>query len=92
MNRASALRDTRNFKDAYEEFVALARDSEDTIDRAWLLLNAAASLTASGQYDRARLQLDDVRNLPSISRTSNAWKSGNAKLLELAMGVELEEA
>jgi len=93
LENANVLRDSGKFREAYEEFVGLAENTEDPFDKAWLLLNAAATLRASGQHALARQQLDAIGNFNSISDSSNLEASRRAiRLLELEMGVEFEEA
>jgi len=54
--RACQLRDDGHLREAVDEFHRIANDTEDPIDKAGVLVNAATTLKALGEFDQARRQ------------------------------------
>jgi tetratricopeptide (TPR) repeat protein len=64
----------------------------DPIDRAGALLNVAATLTALGEYDLAKRQLDVVRLLTASSNSLSSTQVPEERVLELQLEIEVVHA
>ena len=54
LDRAYALREGGNFREAYGLFMLAANQTENLLERAGILLNAATNLTQSDEQERSR--------------------------------------
>src|SRR5579864_6185626 len=88
---ACRLQDEGKFREAFDEFVKLADDTENPIDKGGVLLNAATTLSALGEYDRATEQLNAIRMLvPSFAPSPSEER--DTRPLELEIDISIEEA
>jgi tetratricopeptide (TPR) repeat protein len=92
LDQACALRDQGKLREAYEAFLLAAQNTDNILEQAGLLLNAADALRESGEYELAKKRLDSVRELLSVSRTGSLSPSDRDEFLRLAVGAEVEEA
>ena len=92
LDRACALRDEGNFHEAYRLFMLAANRTENLLDRAGILLNAATSLTQSNEQERARNQLKQIRELLGSMNRSGFSKDEQDEFVRVAVGIEIEEA
>ena len=70
--KACELVDEGKFSEAHNEFIQLAEDTADPVEKAWPLIYAANTLQTLGEQEAATAQLSAARNLiekhrPSIS-------------------------
>jgi tetratricopeptide (TPR) repeat protein len=86
------LRDQGKFREAYDAFLAAAKNTDNILEKAGILLNASTTLTAACEYDLSRQQLDAVRELLLIAKQGTLSPSDQDELLGLLVGLELEEA
>jgi hypothetical protein len=63
LDKACALREEGNFREAYALFMFAANLTENLLERAGILLNAATNLTQSDEQERSRNQLKQIREL-----------------------------
>jgi len=90
--RALQLKQSGKPREAYEEFVALASQSKDPIDKAGALLYAELCLKDDGELHRARLQLNAVTEILRDSSSLSKGTSANDRTLWLQFAVRFEEA
>jgi tetratricopeptide (TPR) repeat protein len=60
---ACELVDEGKYSEAHTEFIQLAEDTPDPIEKAWALIYAANTLQALGQQEAAMIQLNAARTL-----------------------------
>ena len=89
--RASRLRDDGKLREALGEFVTLAGITRDSVEKASILVNVAATLVALGEYDNAMTQLRDARTVVLSSQDSPLAVS-DERLLHLEVDLDFEEA
>jgi hypothetical protein len=89
---ASYLRDQGRLREAADEFFRIAEDTNDVVDKAGVLLNAATTLRALGDFDHARRQLDEIRRLTPLSDIEPSTVVKDERILWLAISVEIEDA
>jgi len=68
---ACELVDDGKYAEAYNEFIQLAENTSDPLERVWPLLYAANTLQSLGQEEAATAQLSAVRTLVETHRLSN---------------------
>jgi tetratricopeptide (TPR) repeat protein len=61
--KACDLVDKGKYSEAHTEFIQLAEDTPDPIEKAWPLIYAANALHALGQQEAATIQLNTARSL-----------------------------
>ncbi|HYT23012.1 MAG TPA: hypothetical protein VEW05_22625 [Candidatus Polarisedimenticolia bacterium] len=69
---ACELVDAGKYTDAYNEFIQLAENTPDPLERAWPLIYAANTLQTLGQEEAATAQLSAARALIETHRPSNS--------------------
>lgn len=89
---ASYLQDQGKLREAADEFIRIAEDTSDEIDKAAVLLNAATTLRALGDFDHARRRLDEIRRLPALSDIGPSSVVADERILWIAITVEIEDA
>jgi len=92
LERAYALREEGNFREAYGLFMLAANRTENLLERAGLLLNAATNLTQSDEQERSRNQLKQIRELLGSMNPSGFSKDEHDEFLGVTVGIEIEEA
>jgi tetratricopeptide (TPR) repeat protein len=92
LDHACALRDQGKLREAYEEFVLAAKNTDNILEQAGILLNAADALRESGEYELAKKRLDSVRELLSALDQGKLSPSDHDELIRLNVGVEVEMA
>jgi tetratricopeptide (TPR) repeat protein len=69
---ACQLVETGKYSEAFNEFIQLAKDTRDPIEKAWPLIYAANTLQTLGQEEAATAQLSAARALIEMHRPSDA--------------------
>jgi tetratricopeptide (TPR) repeat protein len=92
LDHACALRGQGKFREAHDAFLAAAKNTDNILEKAGILLNASTTLTAAREYGLSRQQLDEVRELLLIAKQGTLSPSDRDELLGLLVGLELEEA
>lgn len=90
--RASQLREEGKFREAIDEFLRIAEDVVDPVDKAGVLLNIAATFQSLGEYDQARKELSSARGLIGSPDTSSVEFAKDSRLLQLEVSLDFEEA
>ena len=73
-------------------FMLAASQADDLLKRAGILLNAATNLTQSGEQERSRNQLNEIRKLLRSMNPCEFSKDEKNKFLRVIVGIEIEEA
>jgi len=89
---ASKLRDQGNLREAINEFVGVAEDTDDPVDKAGVLLNVATTFDALGEYDQARQQLLAARRLVSSLEDWSAETPRDGRIVQLKVSLDFEDA
>jgi hypothetical protein len=63
LDKACALREEGKSQEAYGVFMLAANNTDNALEKAGILLNAATSLTQSDEQERSRNQLNQIREL-----------------------------
>jgi len=92
LNKACALREEGNFREAYGLFMLAASQTEDLLERAGILLNAATNLTQSDEQERSRNQLKQIRELLGGMNPSAFTSDEQDEFIRVTVGLEIEEA
>jgi len=92
LDRAYALREEGNFREAYGLFMLAANRTEDLLERAGILLNAATNLTQSDEQERSRSQLKQIRELLGSMNPSTFTAEEQDEFIRVTVGIEIEEA
>jgi tetratricopeptide (TPR) repeat protein len=92
LDRAYALREEGNFREAYRLFMLAANRTENLLERASILLNAATNLTQSDEQERSRNQLKQIRELMGSMNPSGFTKDEQDEFVGVKVGIEIEEA
>ncbi len=72
-----------NYEEAVERFFKVAAVTEDSIDRAGILLNLAATLTELARFDEARTQIQAGEALLLAARRTSPDGSDDLKIKDL---------
>ena len=89
---ACELQNKGKLREAIDEFLKLARDTDDQIDRAGILLNAATTLRALGEYDRARSELAEARTIAPSLESFHSASLRDERIPQIHLSLDLEEA
>jgi tetratricopeptide (TPR) repeat protein len=89
---AARLQEEGKLREAAEEFLKLAQDTDDPIDRAGILVNAATTFRALGEYDRARHHLAVARRFAASAEVFNSNLVKDDRSVQLQICLDLEEA
>ena len=92
LDKACALREEGNFREAYALFMFAANLAENLLERAGILLNAATNLTQSDEQERSRNQLKQIRELLGSMNPSAFTSDEQDEFIGVTVGVEIEEA
>lgn len=92
LDRACDLRAQGKFREAYEEFLRAANNTENILEKAGILLNAVINLAQSDDFDNARTHLDKVRELLALLNPVNPNTLDQNELLCVTVGVEIEKS
>jgi tetratricopeptide (TPR) repeat protein len=93
LDHACALRDQGKFREAYDEFLLAANDTDSILEKAGILLNAVTALRQPDELELARKGLDTVRELLAVlSRSGVLSPSDQDELIRLTVGAEVEDA
>jgi tetratricopeptide (TPR) repeat protein len=92
LDHACTLRDQGKFREARDAFLAAAKNTDNILEKAGILLNAVTTLREPNELELARKQLDTVRELLSDIKMSSLGPSDQDELIRLTVGVEVEEA
>jgi len=92
LDRAYALREEGNFREAYGLFMLAASRTENLLERAGILLNAATNLTQTDEQERSRNQLKQIRELLGSMNPSGFSKDEQDEFVRVTVGIEIEEA
>jgi hypothetical protein len=92
LDKACALREEGNFREAYALFMFAANLTENLLERAGILLNAATNLTQSDEQERSRNQLKQIRELLGSMNPSAFTSDEQDEFIGVTVGVEIEEA
>jgi Tfp pilus assembly protein PilF len=65
LDNACDLREQGKFREAYEEFLRAANNTDSVLEKAGILLNAVTNLTQTGDFETGRTRLDNIRKLLS---------------------------
>jgi len=76
------------YTEAYDEFIQLAENTPDPLEKAWPLLYAANTLQALGQEEAATAQLSAARTLIEKHRPSSPAKDEKFAAAELFLDFE----
>lgn len=90
--QACKLRDEGRREQAIQEFLKIAQITQDPVDKAGVLLNAATTLKALGDYDEARRQLNEARDLFAHLKFRTHEGRRDSRVPQLKLGLEFEEA
>jgi tetratricopeptide (TPR) repeat protein len=90
--KACELREEGKLREAVEEFILLAEQTQDDVDKAGVLLNIAATFGALGELDQAEKQLNTIRNLISEIGLTPSPEALDDRIISLSIGLELEQA
>lgn len=88
--KACELRDAGKLVDAYNEFLRLAEDAADALDKAGATLYAADTLLVSGQLEAARAHVKAARSL--IEELRQPDSPGNERFAAFELFLDYEEA
>lgn len=90
---ASKLQDEGKLAQAVDEFLAVARETHDPIDKAGALINAATTLRALNQFQRAGEVLEEIGKLVAYAKANVADEPAEAeKISWLEVVSQLEQA
>jgi len=89
---ASKLRAEGKLREAISEFLGIAEDAEDPVDKAGVLLNVATTFNALGEYDQARKQLLAARRLVSSLEDWSAETPRDSRIIQLKVSLDFEDA
>ncbi len=92
LDRAYALREEGSFREAYGLFMLAANRTENLLERAGILLNAATNLTQSDEQERSRNQLKQIRELLGSMNPSAFTSDEQDEFIRVTVGIEIEEA
>jgi hypothetical protein len=92
LDRAYALREEGNFREAYGLYMLAANRTEKLLERAGILLNAATNLTQSDEQERSRSQLKKIRELLGSMNPSAFTSDEQDEFIRVTVGIEIEEA
>jgi tetratricopeptide (TPR) repeat protein len=92
LEQGYTLRAQHKFKEARDAFLAAANATDNLIEKAWALLNAATTLTATHEFESSRAQVATVRELVSLAKSGTHSPSDLDELLSLDVSTEIEEA
>ena len=92
LDRACALREEGNFREAYSLFMLAANRTENLLERVGILLNAATNLTQSYEKERSRNQLKEIRELLGSMNPSAFTSDEQDEVIRATVGIEIEEA
>jgi len=95
--KACQLQDDGKFKEAIDEFLTIAEDTEDPVDKAGVdkagvYLNAATTLKVLGEYEQGRSLLGVARSLLASSHTLQLESDRDVEVLVLEMRLDFDEA
>jgi len=71
LDHACDLREQGKFRQAYEEFLRAANNTDSILEKAGILLNAVTNLTQIGDFETGRIQLDKAKELLSVLNPVN---------------------
>jgi tetratricopeptide (TPR) repeat protein len=92
LDRACSLREDGNFREACGLFMLAANRTENLLERAGILLNAATNLTQSDEQERSREQLKEIRELLGSLNPSAFTPDEQDEFIGVTVGIEIEEA
>jgi hypothetical protein len=69
-----------------------ANQTENLLERAGILLNAATNLTQSDEQERSRNQLEQIRELLGSLNPSAFTSDEQDEFIRVTVGIEIEEA
>jgi tetratricopeptide (TPR) repeat protein len=92
LDHACDLREQGKFREAYEEFLRAASNTDNILEKAGILLNAVTNLTQSADFETARNQLDKVRELLSLLNPINLNTFDQDEFLQVTVGIEIERS
>jgi tetratricopeptide (TPR) repeat protein len=92
LDRACALREEGKFPEAYGLFMLAADQTDNPLQKAVILLNAATNLTQSDEQERSRNQLKQIRELLGSMNPSKFSKDEQDEFVRVTVGIEIEEA
>jgi tetratricopeptide (TPR) repeat protein len=92
LDKACALREEGNFREAYGLFMLAANRTENLLEKAGILLNAATNLTQSDEHERSRNQLKQIRELLANMNPSALTSDEQDEFVRVIVGIEIEEA
>jgi tetratricopeptide (TPR) repeat protein len=90
--KACELREQGKLREAVDEFILVAEQTKDNVDKAGVLLNIAATLGALGELDQAEKQLSAIRNLISEIGFAPSAEALDDRIIFLLIGLDLEQA
>jgi tetratricopeptide (TPR) repeat protein len=92
LEHAFQLLQSGNYEEAVEQFSKAAAITEDSINRAGILLNLASTLTELARFDEAQAQIEEGRTLLLAARRPSPNGSDDLKIKDLEICFELQEA
>jgi tetratricopeptide (TPR) repeat protein len=92
LEHAYQLMQEGNYEEAVEQFSKVAEVTEDSIDRASILLNLAATLTELARFDEARTQIKRGQSLLLAATRASTDGSDDLKIKDLEVCFEFQEA
>jgi tetratricopeptide (TPR) repeat protein len=92
LDKACALREQAKFREAYGLFMLAANQTDNLLEKAGILLNAATTLTQSDEQERSRNQLNQIRGLLASMNPSAFSPDEQDEFIGVTVGVEIEEA
>jgi hypothetical protein len=90
LDLAYALREKGNFREAYGLFMLAANRTENLLERAGILLNAATNLTQSDEQERSRNQLKQIRELLGSMNPSAFTSDEQDEFIRVTVSIEIE--
>jgi tetratricopeptide (TPR) repeat protein len=88
--KACELADKGKYSEAHNEFIQLAEDTPDPLEKAWPLIYAANTLQAMGQQEAASVQLSAARTL--IEEHRPLISARDEKFAAIACFLDFEDA
>jgi tetratricopeptide (TPR) repeat protein len=90
VDHAYDLREQGKFREAYQEFLRAANNTDSILEKAGILLNAVTNLTQIGDFETGRIQLDKARGFLSLLNPINLSTFDRDEFLGVAVGIEVE--
>jgi tetratricopeptide (TPR) repeat protein len=92
LETACTLREEAKFREAYGLFMLAASQTDNLLEKAVILLNAATNLTQANEQERSRNQLNQIRELLGSMNPSGFSKDEQDEFVRVTVGIEIEEA